>query len=173
MSRVTQEHYRAQNAMYATADFTFESGILTAAQAKSKYDLTVPSNYMVSADGQVWYKLLDNDNSAQLGFTDILYYKQPDGVGWNDDYDIPYDAYDVCQEMRPGDNVNISTYLAELLLNSTTMFMKSPIGNAILDKLLLPDGELIYKADLYDRPIIRLVVNKLYESQSQTTSRIQ
>lgn len=158
MSHVTQEHYRAQNAMHATAGFTFESGILTAAQAKSKYNLTVPSNYMVSADGQVWYKLLDNDNCAQLGFTDISYDKQPEGFGWNDDVDNPYDAYDVRQEMRPGDNVDISTYLAELQLNSTSMFMKSPIGNAILDELLLPDGEPIYKADLYDSPFVQLVV---------------
>lgn len=77
--------------MHATAGFTFESGVLTAAQAKSTYNLTVPSNYMVSADGQVWYKLLDNDNRAQLGFTDIDYTKQPDGFGWNDDLDNPND----------------------------------------------------------------------------------
>lgn len=158
MSHVTQEHYRAQNAMHATAGFTFESGVLTAAQAKSKYNLTVPSNYMVSADGQVWYKLLDNDKCAQLGFTDISYDKQPEGFGWHDYVDNSYDAYDVRQEMLPGDNVDISTYLAELQLNSTSMFMKSPIGNAVLDELLIPDGESTYKADLYDSPLIQLVV---------------
>ena len=150
MSHVTQEHYRAQNAMHATAGFTFETGVLTAAQAKAKYNLTVPSNYMVSADGQVWYKLLDNDKCAQLGFTDISYDKQPEGFGWNDYVDNTYDAYDVRQEMLPGDNVDISTHLAELQLNSTSMFMKSPIGNAILDELLIPDGE--------PSPVIQLVV---------------
>ena len=158
MSHVTQEHYRAQNAMHATAGFTFESGVLTAAQAKSTYNLTVPSNYMVSADGQVWYKLLDNDNRAQLGFTDIAYTKQPDGFGWNDYLDNPNDPYYIRQEMRPGDNVDISTYLAELVLNSTSMFMNSPIGNAVLDALLMTDGEDIFKMDVYNMPVIQLVV---------------
>lgn len=101
---------------------------------------------------------LINDKCAQLGFTDISYDKQPEGFGWNDYVDNPYDAYDMRQEMRPGDNVDISTHLAELQLNSTSMFMKSPIGNVILDELLLPDGEPIYKADLYDSPFVQLVV---------------
>lgn len=59
MSHVTQEHYRAQNAMHATAGFTFERGVLTAAQAKSKYNLTVPSNY-------TWYLLMAKFGTSYL-----------------------------------------------------------------------------------------------------------
>lgn len=158
MSHVTQEHYRAQNVVHVKDGFTFESGILTALQAKRKYNLTVPSHYKVSADGQVWYVLLYDNNMAQLGFTDIAYDKQPDGFGWNDYVDDPSTEYYVRQEMQPGDNVDILSYLAELQLLSASMFMKSPIGNAMIDDLLIPDGEPIYKADLYNRPLIQLVI---------------
>ena len=88
----------------------------------------------------------------------MVYTKQPDGFGWNDYLDNPNDPYYIRQEMRPGDNVDISTYLAELALNSTSMFMNSPIGNAVLDALLMTDGEDVFKMDVYNMPVIQLVV---------------
>ena len=159
MSRVTLDHFRSQNTAPAGGGgFTFETGVLTASAAYDVYGITVPSDCMVSADGATWYRLLKNDKVAQLGFTDIAYNRQPDGNGWNDMLDDPQQEYNIRQNMRTGDNVDITMTLAELQLNSASMFLNSPIGNGVVSMLLMMDGESIHKQDLYDMPIVELTV---------------
>lgn len=57
----------SQNITLATGGFTYENGILTPAEAKTIYNLNVPSNVLVSANGLLWIKLNSTKTAAQIG----------------------------------------------------------------------------------------------------------
>lgn len=61
----------SQNITLATGGFTYENGILTPAEAKTIYNLNVPSNVLVSANGLLWIKLNSTKTAAQIGWTDM------------------------------------------------------------------------------------------------------
>ena len=61
----------SQNITLATGGFTYENGILTPAEAKTIYNLNVPSNVLVSANGLLWIKLNSTKTAAQIGWTDV------------------------------------------------------------------------------------------------------
>ena len=147
----------SQNITLATGGFTYENGILTPAEAKTIYNLNVPSNVLVSANGLLWIKLNSTKTAAQIGQTDVDGTNTPDGFGWP-----PIDTYgDIRLNIELGDPVDIGTNLAELQTDRTSIPMDSPLGNAILHETYIPDGTSIYKTDVYTTPVFLLIVNNI------------
>lgn len=147
----------SQNITLATGGFTYENGILTPAEAKTIYNLNVPSNVLVSANGLLWIKLNSTKTAAQIGWTDVDGTNTPDGFGWP-----PIDTYgDIRLNIELGDHVDIGTNLAELQTDRTSIPMDSPLGNAILHETYIPDRTSIYKTDVYTTPVFLLIVNNI------------
>lgn len=66
------ETFYIANITLATGGFTYENGILTPAEAKTIYNLNVPSNVLVSANGLLWIKLNNTKTAAQIVISIML-----------------------------------------------------------------------------------------------------
>lgn len=66
------ETFYIVNITLATGGFTYENGILTPAEAKTIYNLNVPSNVLVSANGLLWIKLNNTKTAAQIVISIML-----------------------------------------------------------------------------------------------------
>lgn len=70
----------SQNITLATGGFTYENGILTPAEAKTIYNLNVPSNVLVSANGLLWIKLNSTKTADGQMLMELIHLMDLDGL---------------------------------------------------------------------------------------------